>query len=342
MRILLVSFLIVFSLITNAFTGEHHGHVDSDDKDLVMTNYFNKVAGLFDEESIVGEPAMVACQLASGIETSCLSVTLPVEPRNIAMGPWCPRTISDGPDKSGIWLEAGQVHDADGKFIENLASFYEDEQWQMYDAETGVINVTDTKVACEAAARPDVDPQYMNFCVECQTAYMEEGLTTTYLIPLEAIEKTRQDTRVGRDGVGVAFSGVRIDASAPTDDILGAHTLAPFDDCGGHVNLNVGYHLHAITDCLKEVDSIDNHAPSIGIAMDGVLLYTEFNADGSKPDDLDQCGGHSYESLGYHYHVADPGKNKILACHTREAGCVVDSADSTKCEAKSRPPRPTS
>jgi len=42
------------------------------------------------------------------------------------------------------------------------------------------------------------------------------------------------------------------------DAILGAYTVAPFDDCGGHVNLHVGYHyragapgLNAILGCLS-------------------------------------------------------------------------------------------
>ena len=45
-------------------------------------------------------------------------------------------------------------------------------------------------------------------------------------------------------GVGLALNGVKFDASAPVDAILSAHTLAPFDDFGGHVNPHVGYHYH--------------------------------------------------------------------------------------------------
>jgi hypothetical protein len=42
---------------------------------------------------------------------------------------------------------------------------------------------------------------------------------------------------------GLAFNGVVFDT--PAGVIL--HTLAPFDDAGGHINLAAGYHYHAAT-----------------------------------------------------------------------------------------------
>jgi hypothetical protein len=56
------------------------------------------------------------------------------------------------------------------------------------------------------------------------------------------------------------------------------------------VNLNAGYHIHAITDCLNDSAVADPHAPVIGIAMDGVSLHSRLNSDGSAPEDLDECG----------------------------------------------------
>ena len=197
----------------------------------------------------------------------------------------------------------------------------------MYDAETGAINVTDTPEACAAAARPDVDPQYTNYCVQCLASYIEDGLTNTYVIPIEPVPTGTVAPRVGHDGVGIAYSGVRLDAPAPTDDILGAHTLAPFDDCGGHVNPNVGYHVHAVTDCLSEAASTSSHGIELGLALDGYPLYARLTLDGSAPQDLDTCNGHTTVDEGYHYHVGTAGSNQILGCHTAQTGCVLTDPD---------------
>ncbi|WP_299409827.1 YHYH protein [uncultured Roseobacter sp.] len=86
----------------------------------------------------------------------------------------------------------------------------------------------------------------------------------------------------------VALNGVRIDGPAPADAILAAHTIAPFDDCGGHINLGVGYYYHAVNSRSKEVSAaVADHAPIIGIAMDGHILHGQLDADGVESSDLD-------------------------------------------------------
>ncbi len=281
----------------------------------------------FEPGSVIGAPRIVDCTLSEGAETLCVAVTLPANPQTFDMGPWCPSHITDGPELGGIWPEDGVVHDVDGSFIENLARFYDDSIWQMHDPATGEINVTDTPEACAAAARPDVDPEYTNFCVQCLASYIEEGLTNTYVIPMTPVAASGIAPRVGHDGVGIAWSGVRLDAPAPTDDILSAHTLAPFDDCGGHVNPNVGYHIHAVTDCLREDSAQGSHAVQLGLAMDGYPLYAQLNLDGSAPQDLDSCQGHTTLDEGYHYHLGSAGSNQILGCHTGQTGCVLTDPD---------------
>ncbi|NCP24479.1 MAG: YHYH protein [Erythrobacter sp.] len=303
----------------------------------------------FDKDAIVGEPSIVPCTLSGGTEAQCLSITLKPEPAAFKIGPWCPRNIADGPELSGIWLDDGKVYDADGKFIQNLSRFYDDDRWQLFDPETGKINVTDTEASCQAAARPDDDPAYQNHCVECQIDYLPADQFQTYVIPLSPVQVASVEPRVGHDGVGIAYSGVRLDASAPLDAILDAHTLAPFDDCGGHVNPNVGYHIHAVTDCLKSVPTTASHAPKLGLALDGYPILARLNLDGKEPEGLDQCRGHASDGLGYHYHAGATGSNAILGCHKAETGCVLTSATQT-CDASQtvrrgppgggRPPRP--
>jgi len=80
---------------------------------------------------------------------------------------------------------------------------------------------------------------------------------------------------------GVAFNGVRFDAPAPVDAILGAYTLAPLDDAGGHINLLAGYHYHAATG-LTHKHLQDNHEAQIGYAMDGFGIYEQLDSSGNE------------------------------------------------------------
>ncbi len=295
---------------------------------------------LFSADALVGTPKIVDCTLSGGTQTQCFAITVKGAPANHKAGPWCPRTISDSAEQGGIWVENGQQYDVDGAFIQNMDKFYKDPQWLLYDPATGKVKVTDSKQACTAAARPDVDPNYNNYCVECQLDYMEHSTERTYVLPIKPV-KAAKPSPIRREGTGVAFNGVLFDGPAPKDAILGAHTLAPFDDCGGHINLHVGYHYHAVTGCTPGVAEDDGHAPAIGLAMDGYTLHARLNADGAEPDDLDECRGHETAGLGYHYHVNEPGKNAILACHTAELGCANEGGE-TACDATQRrgPPPP--
>ena len=116
----------------------------------------------------------------------------------------------------------------------------------------------------------------------------------------------------GETPLAVAVNGIRLDQSAPTAAILGAYTLAPFDDCGGHVNLHVGYHYHAATKCLTDIGAQNTHATLIGVALDGYPVLAHNLTDGTLPDGLDEYYGHVTEGSGYHYHAGDEGSNKIL------------------------------
>lgn len=262
---------------------------------------------------------MVDCTLSDGTTTKCYQIVSTSTPADHTMGPWCPDNIADGAEAGGIWLENGEVYDVDGAFIENMATFYGDSKWLMYDG-NGDIYTTDTETDCGNAANPNVGVAYENFCVECLPAYVTD-LTQTYTIPVTPV-KLASSVNFGGMGPGssgpsvrgIAFNGVRFDAPAPTDAILGAYTLAPFDDAGGHINLNAGYHYHAATGLTTQIEQNDDHAAMIGYAMDGHGLYAQLNADGNEPTDLDDCRGHYDETRGYHYHVAAPGSNNFIDC----------------------------
>jgi hypothetical protein len=176
---------------------------------------------------------------------------------------------------------------------------------------------------------------------------MPEDAMTTYVIPMQPVPVSNP-TPTNMTGSGLAVNGIRLDGPAPLDAILGAHTIAPFDDCGGHVNLHVGYHYHAVTDCLAGAPttmevakgvSADRLGGQIGIAMDGYAIFSNLLADGTAPEGLDACNGHAGEGLPYHYHAGEAGSNQILGCLAAESGCVLVEGE-TVCDASRRPPRP--
>ncbi|TDL90953.1 YHYH protein [Meridianimarinicoccus aquatilis] len=303
----------------------------------------DQLSHFFESANVISGPEIVDCTLSEGAQTTCFSITVSttVAPKNSTPGPWRPTNISDGPEAGGIWLQDGEVYDVDGAFISKLAEFYGDAEWQLFDPETGEIQYTGTLEACEAAARPDVDPAYQNHCVQCQIAYVADGSAITYVIPLDPVASERP-TQTNQTGSGVAFNGVRLDGPAPVNAILGAYTIAPFDDCGGHVNTHVGYHYHAVTDCLDgaaDADSGDGHGGQIGIAMDGYPILPHTDASGAAFTDLDSCNGHKDETGAYHYHAGAAGSNQILGCLSAQAGCVLEGHGNT-CDASARPPRP--
>jgi hypothetical protein len=264
----------------------------------------------------------VPCTLSDGSSTDCYQIVATSVPADHEMGPWCPENISDDASAGGIWLENGEVYDVDGAFIENMATFYNDTKWQMYDA-NGAIFTTETEDDCANAANPNVGAEYENFCVECLPSYVAD-LTQTYLIPITPVKQSTATDfgGFGPPGMagngpsqrGIAFNGVVFDAPAPTDAILGAYTLAPFDDAGGHINLNAGYHYHAATGVSTQIAQADSHAAMIGYAIDGFGLFAQLDDNGDEPNDLDSCRGHTDDIRGYHYHAAAPGSNSFINC----------------------------
>lgn len=289
---------------------EQHGNrVSPDDVDTtvkalpVNTDFLIK-------ENIIGEITQETMDL-SGMETLCYVIKTHSRATEHQMGPWCPRHIEDGMEKAGIWFQDGKVYDVSGHFIANLDEFYNDDKWKVYN-EDGTINVTLTKEACLAAAKPDVEETYNNYCVECMPDFFKDQVTT-FVIPVQPQYLTTAQS-FGRGGIGMAFNGVNYDPPAPTHAILAAHTIAPLDDHGGHVNPHGGYHYHAVTGSTKEIAQADVHAPMLGYAIDGFGMYALLDKNGDQPMDLDECGGHSDAIRGYHYHVGEPGGNQIIGC----------------------------
>ena len=263
--------------------------------------------------------ATVPCTLSDGTAADCYQIVTSGVPTDHQLGPWCPDNIADDASAGGIWLEGGEVYDVDGAFLANMATFYDDDTWLMYDA-AGDVYVTATEEDCANAANPNVGAEYANFCVECLPSYVT-GVSQTYLIPITPVPQASATSfAMGPGGGsapsarGIALNGVEFSAPAPVNAILAAYTLAPFDDAGGHINVHQGYHYHAATGRSYAVAQTDGHAPLIGYAMDGYGIYAHEDDDGDVSTDLDACLGHSDDVRGYHYHADAPGANNFINC----------------------------
>lgn len=273
--------------------------------------------------NLVQDIETVPCTLSGGTKTECYKIVVTGQPeQDHIMGPWCPERVDS--DKAGIWLDGGKVHAVDGKFISELPTFYNDDEWNLINLD-GTIRVTDSRESCEGAAKPNVEKKYRNHCVQCDLDYLDLKTTATYFLPVKPFETEESTSLDRRSKVGVALNGVTFDPPAPVDAILRAHTIAPFDICGGHVNPHTGYHYHTATGCGFSVSQKDSHAKLIGYAMDGFGIHEMLNGDGNEPSDLDECRGHYDDIRGYHYHVASAGENIFIGCFKGEVGCVFQS-----------------
>lgn len=269
----------------------------------------------FEAGAIVGEVTTEDCTLSGGTVATCVRVTVAGFPSSYEVGPFCPETITTPAEDAGIWFDGAGVYDLDGPFIAGLADFYDDDEWRMYDSD-GNVNITDTEEAFDGAARPDVDPAYQNHCVEGRLEWLDGGVPveTTVLIPLQPVRAASASSSAPGN-FGVTLDGIVIAASAPVDAILGAHTIAAFDDCGGHYNPAAGYHLHGAMGCGHlEEDDVDGETAMFGYAMDGYPIHLPLGAEALASAGLDECNGHSTASEGYHYHANSAAENAVLPC----------------------------
>ncbi len=276
----------------------------------------------FVDGALTADPVVEECTLADGSATDCYGLTIAGFPANReSIGPWCPATTSDG--AAGIWFDGDDVYDIDGQFITDLADIYGDPTWKLYD-ENGNVLSTDTSekfndLVNGAPSDPDADP--VNLCVYGEIEWAEGGgpIAATVEIPVNPVVADTPTDITG--SVGVTLDGVLIEGSAPVDLILGNYTIGAFDPCGGHVNPQEGYHMHATTGCSDSTDEVgDGETALFGYALDGYAIHSPYDED-TAPDPLseralDECNGHEIPELGYHYHANQVEENAVLSCFT--------------------------
>lgn len=277
------------------------------------------VASNFKDGSLTTPIAEEACTLTNGDETTCYRIIVTGTPVDTKIGPFCPTTTSTSAADAGIWLDGSKVYDVDGAFILDLSTIYGDAKWKLYD-DTGKVNVTDTKEAFQGAAKPDVEESYKYHCVEGTYEWTNTGkaVPISMLVPKTPVKTSSSTTTQGAD-LGVTLNGLVIAASAPVDAILGAYTIAAFDDCGGHFNPIEGYHMHAYTNCEgstygAKISDPDAETNLVGYALDGVAVFAPLAANTTIQ--LDDCNGRTTDADGYHYYAQTAEKNRVIKCFT--------------------------
>ena len=293
--------------------------------DSVTTDGLDTTA--FFDGALTAEPVTADCTLADGTETECYELTVAGFPATRdSIGPWCPATTSDG--AAGIWFDGEAVYDIDGQFILDLAEIYGDDTWQLYDEDGNVLS-TDTSEEFNdlvtGGAQPDPDAGPVNECVYGEIEWADGGgpIAATVQIPVVPV---LADSSTEAGGVlGVTLDGVRIEGSAPIDLILGNYTIGAFDPCGGHVNPQEGYHMHATTGCSDSTKDVPaGETAMFGYALDGFAIHAPYDPDVEADAGLDECNGHETEELGYHYHANQVEENAVLTCFS---GMTTEAAD---------------
>ena len=257
------------------------------------------------------------CTLSDGSKTTCYRITVTGIPVDTTIGPFCPKTTSSTSEEAGIWLDGSKLYDADGAFILDLATIYGDAKWKLYNSD-GNVRITDTKEEFQGAARPDVEEDLKYNCVEGRYEWTNTGkaVPISMLVPKTPMKASTASTTSGGD-LGVTLNGLVIAPSAPVDAILGAYTIAAFDDCGGHFNPIEGYHMHAYTDCAgtgydASIEDPNAETKQIGYALDGVAVFAPLAHDSTIQ--LDECNGRTTDKDGYHYYAQAAELNRIVKC----------------------------
>ena len=134
---------------------------------------------------------------------------------------------------------------------------------------------------------------------------LEQNLTLR--LPLNP-QIASQPTETDLGAIGVAVNGVALFNQYAGRNSTGwlplENEIETFDIYNGHPQQRGMYHYHLEPLFLTQ----DSQSKLMGFLSDGFPVYGPRDLDGSLPNDLDECNGHSgtvadYEDDIYHYHI---------------------------------------
>ena len=270
--------------------GHHdHGHDHSHSKAPSAIN-----TALLNEAALVKTPEIIDCTLENGAAAQCAQITVKYLPDDLKIGPFCPKTLDDD---GGIWPWDGEnpgLYRVDRAFLEMV-----DKQGITFHDPDGSVHIADIAVA---------EPVHEHACINVSE---DEAVEITVLIPTSPV-KAESTTRLGTvNKVGLSLKGTPIFSDAPS--VFRTGHMPALDVCAGHIDPGGWYHFHGTASDLKNVYKSENvdaachidQDPSalFAYAFDGYPIYGHLEADGSNPQGLDACNGHSQDGELYHYHA---------------------------------------
>ena len=272
---------------------------------------------LFVDGALAGDPVVAECALSDGSIAECYTVTVTGTPANHDVGPFCPTSVTDNADAGGLWLDGENNYVIDGEFFTELAEIYGDELWDNIYNDDGSINVIDNAEDFQVAARPDITEEFYYHCVDGDVTWLDSGEQPEHAIempvtPILATEPTVQFAAGAHSTLGVTLNGAMLSGSADMTAILASYTIAAFDDCGGHINPALGYHVHGTAGCSDVGEAPEGETSPFAYAIDGFTIHAPYE-EGSEVE-LDECNGHTSDEYGYHYHAAALEDNATLTC----------------------------
>lgn len=277
---------------------------------------------LFEQSYMTVSPTLVGCQLENGSSTQCYQLSFISNP--VAYGPFCPETTSQ---TGGLGVYDGTTNPGLRVMNNSLWTDMENDGYDIVDNQ-GNVRINDPG----SGQMPNMQ---LSYCLE---ATPDDQLQLTFLIPAtpENLSSVNQIDAV--ELIGVSLDGIPMNGDPPSATSGGPgpgpgsnNALIPaIDPCGGHQDPAGYYHWHFIAEAMNSVLAAEgitevsctnmgqDLSAIVGFAKDGYPIYGPYH-NGSLPNDLDQCSGHTsstteYPSGVYHYHAVDQSVTNMPPC----------------------------
>lgn len=308
----------------------------NDDSDDIMDDTTTEEGTLvldtsfFSEFSRTSDFELVDCTLSDGTETKCYKVVYENIRENVTV--ICPETEDD---LGGLGVYTG-ANDITGEGLRSLDSdLWADFAADGYDIinDDGTVNI---QVPAGGPGSGFIE-EGSGISGSCLDAILNESYLITYYIPAYPVKTTTQKTTRSLAYWGISLDGFPFAEQPPSSASAVGVAIPGLDTCGGHPQPDGPYHYHLIPqviDNLLEAEGIDRTCSYIeqssntilGYARDGFPMYGYEDSDGTTPNDLDNCQGHTHTTDEfpdglYHYHItneidpnSDAGYTNTLPC----------------------------
>ena len=283
---------------------------------------------LFSAFSRVSDFELVDCVLSNGAESQCYRVVY--ENVRETVTEICPEYVGD---TGGLGVYDGNTNPGIRVLDDELWSDFETDGYDIIN-DDGTINI---QVPAGGPGSGFIEAG-SGINGSCLDAELDESYQITYYIPAYPVKATRTSTTNTLEYWGISLDGFPFAEKPPGAASQVGVAIPGLDTCGGHPQPDGPYHYHLVPqviDALLEDNDIttvscqyieQTNDTILGYARDGFPIYGTHEQDGSSPEGLDACNGHTevtdeFPDGIYHYHItneldptSDTGYTNILPC----------------------------